>query len=102
MPVVTRHKASINVVEHSSSSKNTDTTCLRNHNVLFGTPNNEENTSKEQNHLFISRPSPPDIKLHDPVCLSFGCKLMNLLTSKVHLMEVQNGSLIKLLQSFHG
>jgi hypothetical protein len=42
MPVVTRHKP-------------------------IGTPNNEENKSEEQSHLFISRPSPPDIKLCDPV-----------------------------------
>jgi len=33
----------------------------------IGTPNNVENTSEEQNHLFIAKPSPPDIKLCDPV-----------------------------------
>jgi hypothetical protein len=42
MPVVTRHKP-------------------------IGTPNNVENTSEEQNHLFIAKPSPLDIKLCDPV-----------------------------------
>ena len=66
-----------NAEKHSSSNNNSNSTPLRNHKVN-GNPIYQRNRSKGQSqsyHPSITRPSPPDIKLRDPILSEMWLKI---------------------------